>query len=178
MTTRTGVKPIIGSTISWTELLKDVAELSGHSPTKGIDSYGYKLSEYARFLSVLGEFRSGKEQDPINTIQNAGDILDHLHFGFLIYGKTSLIFTIMERTDLRIITAKIKGGRAAIVTGTLRQWKNAIINILTNKVSGEVRWVFSYCYDTFQQLGLQGVWHDYRKQQVDKNTYLLEYKKP
>lgn len=175
--TRTGVKLILGSAISWAEFLKDTAALTGYSLTRGIDAYSYKLSDYAKFIASLGEFRFGKQQNPITVIQSANDFLDHLHFGFLIYGTTKLIFTIMEQTDLKIITVKVEKGRAAIVTGTLRQWKNAIINILSSKKNKEACWVFSFCLDTFQQFGLQGIFHNYRKKLVDENVYLLENKK-
>ncbi len=174
---QSGVKPIIGSAIAWSELIKYIAELTGQSPTSSVDSYGYKLSDYASFVSSVGEFRTGKIQNPLITIQNANDILNHLHFGFLIYGKSSLIFVILEQTDLKITTAKIKNGRVAIVTGTLGQWKQAVISILSNKTTGEARQIFSYCYDFFQSIGLQSVWAEYRKKQTGPNMYLLEYKK-
>ncbi|HDZ14089.1 hypothetical protein LCGC14_0646450 [marine sediment metagenome] len=174
---QSGVKPIIGSTISWADLIKDIAELIGRSPTSGIDSYKYKLSDYASFLATVNEFRTGNTQNPLKIIQNANDILDHLHFGFLMYGKSSLFFHILEQTDLKITSVRAKNYRVAIVTGTLGQWKQAIINILTNKSTSEAQWVFSYCYDFFQSIGLQSVWADYRKKQTGDHTYLLEYKK-
>ncbi len=174
---QTGVKPILGSMVSWADLLKHIAELTGHFPTSSNDAYNYKLSDYASFISSVNEFRTGVVQNPLKTIQDANDILNHLHFGFLIHGKSSLFFTILEQTDLKITSSRIKNGRAAIVTGTLNQWKMAIINVLTNKSTSEAQWVFSYCFDFFKSIGLQSVWADYRKKQVDSGVYLLEHKK-
>ncbi len=174
---QTGVKPIIGSDVSWAELIKDIAELTGQSPSSSIDSYGFNLTDYARFVSSVDEFRAEGTRNPLKRIQDANDILNHLHFGFLMHGKSSLFFIMLEQTDLKITTSRIEGGRVGIVTGTLLQWKQAVINILSGKVTAESKWVFSYCYDFFQSIGLQSVWADYRKSQTDEHIYLLEYKK-
>lgn len=180
MATQTGVKPILVSNFAWTEFLKDAADLCGHSPIHGVDSYNYKLSEYARLIAVFGEFRSGKKCDPKQILYSAGDLLSHLYFGFMIDGSASLIYNIMELTDLKIISTRLKEkkGRAAIVSGTLKQWKDAIINILnpTIKRNRELCWVFSQCLDFFYQLGLHDIWHDYRKHATPDETYLLEEK--
>lgn len=180
MATQTGVKPILVSTPAWTEFLKDAADLCGHSPTQGIDSYNYNLKDYARLIAVFGEFRSGKMCDPKQTLQSAGDLLSHLHFGFMVDGSANLIYQIMELTDLKIISARLKDrkGRAAIVSGTLKQWQEAIINILCSSThrNQELRWVFSQCLDFFYRIGLYDIWHNYRKQAQSDQTYLLEEK--
>ena len=174
---QTGVKPLTGSSFDWAELVKDIAELTGQSPTSSIDSYGFKLTDYSRFISTVSEFRTRGIKNPLKRLQNANDILNHLHFGFLMHGKSSLFFTIMEQTDLKITTSRIEGGRVGVVSGTLLQWKNAVINILSGGSTAEAKWAFSYCYDFFQSLGLQSVWADYRAKQTDDQVYLLEYKK-
>jgi len=182
MATQTGVKPITLSNFAWTEFLKDAADLCGHSPIHGIDSYSYKLSNYARLISVLGEFRSGEKCDPKQTLYSAGDLLSHLHFGFLIDGSANLIYQIMELTDLKIIStrSKEKNGRVAVVSGTLKQWRDAIINILNAdksvKRNQDLRWAFSQCLDFFFRLGLQDIWHNYRQQSHKNQIYLLEEK--
>lgn len=180
MATQTGVKPILVSNFAWTEFLKNVAELCSHSPIQGIDSYQYQLKDYARLIAVLGEFRSGKECDPKQILYSAGDLLSHLHFGFMISGSSGLIYQIMELTDLKIISTRLKEkrGRAAIVSGTLRQWRDAIINILLNDNNNnrELRWAFSQCLNFFSHLGLNDIWHDYRKLTSKDQIYLLERK--
>jgi len=159
-----GVTPILVSNFDWTGFLKDAADLCGHSPIHGVDSYPYKLKDYARLIAVFGEFREGKSLEPRKTIRTGGDLLAHLHYGFLINGSSSLIFQIMELTDLKIISTKMKSkGRVAIVTGTLEQWKHAIINVLSTKRHPDVTFAMGRCLDFFYQLGLQDVWHDYRR---------------
>lgn len=180
MTTQTGVKPILVSNFAWTEFLKDAADLCGHSPIQGIDSYPYKLSDYARLIATFGEFRCNKKCDPKQVLYSAGDLLSHLHFGFLISGSTRLIFQIMERSDLKIISTRLKKkkGRVAVVSGTLKQWQEAITNVLcsTIKENQELHWTFSRCFDFFFQLGLQDIWHNYHKQSSQDQIYFLEGK--
>jgi hypothetical protein len=179
MAGQTSVKPLVSSNIAWTEFLKNVAELTGHSPSRGIDSSNLKLSGYACFLASLGEFQSGKEQNPLDILRNDDYLLRHLFFGFLISGSTSLIFRIMELTDLDVTTAKSKNkGRVAIVTGNLQRWKDAIVICLNQSLikNFELRWAFNQCLDCFYSAGLRNIFDDYRKKGLKDKTFLLEYK--
>lgn len=180
MAGQTSVKPLILSNVDWTNFIKNVAVLAGHSPTRGLDASGLKLGDYTRFIAALGEFQSGKALKPFDTLKSNNHLLRHLFFGFLISGSTSLIFRIMELTDLDVTTAKVKDkGRMAIVTGTLGEWKAAIITCLDKSLikNFELRWVFNSCLDTFYTAGLRNIFDDYRKKGLEDRTYLLEYKK-
>ncbi len=179
MAGQTSVNPILVSNIAWSEFIKSVAELTSHSLFRGIDNSGLKLSDYARYLTALGEFQSGKEVKPLDVLRNNDYILRHLFFGFLISGSSSLIFRIMELTDLDVLTAKGKDkGRVAIVTGNLKQWKEAIIICLDQKLikNFELRWVFNECLNYLQQFGLRNIFDNYRKKDLKDQTYLLEYR--
>ena len=179
MAGQTSVKPLIAPNIAWVTYLKDVAELAGHSPTRGLDASRLKLSDYARFLASLGELQSGKEQKPLDILRSQSNPLKHLFFGFLISGSTSLIFRIMELTDLDVTTARGKDKiRVALVTGNLKQWKDAIIICLDKSLikNFELRWVFNQCLDFLYAAGLRNIFDDYRKSGLEDRTYLLEYK--
>lgn len=180
MASQTSVIPLLMSNINWTNFIKNVAELTGHSPTHSIDNSDLKLSDYARYLVTLGEFQSGGEQEPLNLLRNNNHLLRHLFFGFLISGSTSLIFRILELTDLDVSTAKgVDKSRVAVVTGTLEQWKNAIITCLNQKLikNYELRWVFNECLNCFNSAGLRNIFDNYRKKGLEDQTYFLEYKK-
>ena len=174
MATQSGVTPLIVSNVNWTNFLKDIAELTGHSPTRGIDASNLKLADYPRFIVSLGEFQNKKQVQPLEVINAAGFLTRHLFFGFLIFGKSSSIFKIMELTDLDVTSAKMKGGgKVAVVTGNLKVWKDATLACLRPY---EVRWIFNQCLEYFYQLGLGIIWNDCRKQGLKDGTYLLEYK--
>ena len=179
MVGQVSVNPLLASNIAWIAYLNDTSNLIGRSPTLGIDNSNLKLSDYARFLASLGELQSGKEQKPLDILRSQSNPLKHLFFGFLISGSSSLIFRIMELTDLDVTTARGKNkGRVAVVTGNLKQWKDAIIVCLDQKLikNYELRWVFNQCLDFLYVAGLRNIFDDYRKSGLEDQTYLLEYK--
>lgn len=179
MAGQTSVNPLLMSNIAWTNFIKYIADLTGLSPTSSIDNSNLKLSDYARYLVTLGEFQSGKQQEPLNVLRNNDHLLRHLFFGFLISGSSTLIFKIMELTDLNVITTKKTGkGRVAVITGTLKEWKDSIIICLNQKLvrNYELRWVFNECLNCFYAAGLRNVFDNYRKKGLEDQTYLLEFK--
>jgi hypothetical protein len=174
MVGQTGVILIAASSLDWEKYLKDVAELTGHSPTRLIDRSSIEWSPWAKYLISLGDFHA--RYTPNDSLKN-DSLLTHLSFSFLIDAPGIEIYRIMELTDLSVISAaRSPKGRVAIVSGNLKQWKYAITTILESKRRGELCWAFNACHQTFCRLGLTGVWSDYRKRSVDENTYLLEYK--
>lgn len=179
MASQTSVIPLLMSNISWANFIKDVADLTSRSPTSSIDNSNLKLSDYARYLVTLGEFQSGKQQAPLDILRNNDHLLRCLFFGFLINGSSSLIFRIMELTDLDVLTAKgADKSRIAVVNGSLKQWKDAIIICLSQKLikNYELRYVFNECLNCFYAAGLRNIFDNYRKKGLEDQTYLLEYK--
>lgn len=179
MAGQTSVNPLIAPNIAWVTYIKDTVSLTGHSPARGLDSSNLKLSDYARFLVSIGEFQSGKIQKPLDILRGESSPLKHLFFGFLISGSTSLIFRIMELTDLEVTTARgLNKTRIAIVTGTLSQWKDAIVSCLNQKLirNFELRWTFNQCLDFLYAAGLRNVFDDYRRKGLEDRTFVLEYK--
>lgn len=180
MAGQTSVTPLTMSNVNWTHFIKNVAELTGHSPTHSIDNSQLKFGDCANFLIALGEFQSNKEEKPLDVLRNNDYLLRHLHFGFLISGSTASAFRILELTDLDVLTAKGKNkGRVIIITGTLKQWKDAIVICLGQKLvkNFELRWIFNQCLDCFYQAGLRNIFDDYKRKELEDQTYLLEYKK-
>lgn len=177
MAGQTSVKPLLATSVDWLAHIKNVAELVGRSPTRGIDDSGLKLSNHAIFLASLAEFHSGKPEQPLDILRNDNMVLRHLFFGFLISGTKSMICRIMEMTDLDITTTNtLADGRAAVVTGTLQVWKSAIVICLHQQLDFDLRCVFNKCLDVFFAAGLQNVFADYRKTGLPDKTYLLEYR--
>jgi len=182
MVTQTGITPLVASNIAWTNFIKDVAELTGHSPTQNIDKSNCKLSDYGKYIIALSEFQSNKDIEPLQVLKSSEHLLDHLFFSFLVFGSNNLIFRIMELTYLNVISAKTKEkGRLAVVSGTLRQWKSAIIICSRLKapwinIPKDVRWVFNNCLDYFNQFGLGNIFDNYRRIQLKDGTLLLEKK--
>lgn len=180
MTDQTSVIPLLASSVNWAEFIKNVAALVGRSPTSSIDSSKMKLSDYARFIVTLGEFQSGTKQDALEVLRNNDYLLKHLSFGFLISGSSTLIFRVMELTDLDVTTAKgLNKTRVAVVSGTILEWKRSIITCLDQRLisNHELRWVFNNCLDYLCQAGLRNIFDCYRRKGLEDKTFLLEYKR-
>jgi hypothetical protein len=175
MAGQTGVRLITVPSIDWENYLKDVAELTGHSPTSSIDRSIIKWKDLAKYLISLGEFKG--DLDPNSSLRNSS-LLSHLFFSFLIDTTASTMFKIMELTDLSVSAAVRKNpkGRIAVVSGNLKQWKDAVVSALRSKQNPDVLWIFKECHQVFCEMGLTAVWSDYRKIPVTELTYLLEYK--
>jgi len=142
MTQKLSVTPIMGSNINWDAFLKDTLTFTGHCFTRRADASGLVLSTYAKYLLALDVF-NGNDNNPIDSLKEMEAPLKHISFSFLVMGPSSLIFGICEKTDLSVISKRIKGGRVAVVTGTLKQWKEA-------NVKG--------CFlEVFQRLGLESI---------------------
>lgn len=135
LTQELSVTPIMGSNFSWDALLKDTQTLTGQNLTKRIDESGLKLSVYAKYLLALDAFE-GNVDNPIDALKSMDAPLRHVSFSFLIVGKSALIFKICEKTDLSVISKRVKGGRMAVVTGTLRQWKEANLGLSVFRTLG------------------------------------------
>ena len=150
------VTPITGSVVAWTRFLKDILQVTGHSPTRSIDVSGLTLSEYAKYIIALKELRDKEVSNPVDTLRDAGSLLQHIHFSFLIGGSTGLIFKICELTALSVLSTHIKKGRFALVSGTLGEWKDAIAELSKDK-SSETRRVLETLLGFFSTLGLKHV---------------------
>ena len=170
MATKTDVIPIMIPNIAWERYITDVSELSGHSPTFTIDKSTVKLADFAKYIVSLDEFQNGETITALEILRNETNPLNHMFFSFLILCSKSTLFRIMETTDLNILSKK----KIAIVSGTLKQWRDALVTYQNTK---ETRLIFNMCLSFFAKMGLGNIWDNYRKQTMDDNTFLLEYKK-
>ncbi len=142
---------------------------------RGVDASPLVFKEYAKFIAALGEYREGKETPPLQTLQAPGDLLEHLYFSFLIPGSRKFFFRLLELTKLSVVYTKEEG----IVSGTLTNWRSAIINCLETAYSPttEMREIFNELMDFFGVVGLHAIFNSHRKLGLKDGTYLLEYKK-
>lgn len=162
MAGQSSVIPVIATNINWVHFLKDAKALTGHSPTFNIDQSSIPLSDYKKWIMALEEF-SGYSELP----------LEQLFFGFLISLSTkNTISEIILRTRLSVVTSKNK--EVAIVSGTLKTWQYAVIDILTNSKNPNLIDIFNQVYLFFRKLGLESIWSNYHKKSVGE-TFLLEY---
>ena len=172
------VIPIVLPSISLTPFLKIATDATGHCPNRGIDSSPREFSDAAKFIAVLAEFQDRRANQPLAALRSAGSLLNHLHYAFGVYADSETIFQIKERTDLSITaTETVDGERIALVSGTLKQWRDATIECCDERQPFNLRVLFDKVVLIFEKFGLGELWDTLRKRQLPDHTFLLEDKR-
>ena len=123
---------------------------------------------YLSTLSVLGDTDSIRDRS----------ILRHIGFSFLCVAADDTIRESLERTDLYHIAfdTKRRGFTGAILSGTLAQFRDAIIECCDASSVTDIRELYNQIYLLLQQAGLRRVWSVKTKKVID-GTFLIELKK-
>lgn len=170
------VIPIAAVNVSWQTYIDSAAELLGHAPSRGIDASPSKLSDFARYTASLAEFAAKQEIDPLAVLRQPGPHLHHTFFSFMVCEKHTTILKIAEDAALAVISTSAGKERAAIISGTLDAWRNAVIVFCVKNVSRDLRELFNEFKRIFDHIGLRDIWYNYRVRGLPDKTYYLEYK--
>ena len=96
----------------------------GYTPARAADASSRDLSEAEKFLSCLAALR-----DPKAPAGLAPNLLSHVSFSVFVVADERDMLDILERcAGMPFVTAEttVRGMTAAIVTGTLAQWRDAV----------------------------------------------------
>lgn len=160
--------------INWTEFVKAAKLVLGYDPSN-IEATR-PLSDFAKFLAILGKFKDQDKSDSLENLRAADSILNHLQFGFLVACTQSCLFELMQSSTLSVTTsAEAEKGTLALVSGTLKQWRDVTIELDEN-ASSDVRLLVDKVLVYFERLGLYELWSNYRKKPLQDSTFLLERK--
>lgn len=169
------ILPIIAPAVNWPEFAKAAEMVIGYNPTAVNTTR--QISESARFLAAAAHFKDRKSADTIKSIREAGSILRHLQYGFLVAADRETLFELMQCSDLQVSTTATQAGDvAAIVTGDLFEWRTAIIELSESNTFG-MRLLLDKIFLYFEKIGLAELWADYRKVPLPDNTLKLEHRK-
>jgi hypothetical protein len=128
-------------------------------------------------LVLLSRFFNGDNE--LQGVREAGALLRHLFYGFFIIdtsdtitkliAESSCSFKVMDtiRVDMQVL----------LITGTMQQWCESLINCLSPSVSYEVRVVMNEIMNYFDSIGLQHIFAYYRRRKLTDTTYVLEDKR-
>lgn len=171
----TTVIPISFPLVDWNNFLKFVHNVSSRSPTKLLDSEHKPIGDLYSYIGAIGYFAYGKTPD--ESIRYCPSILNHLFFTFIIeVDDKDFLITLLKETNLKVTdNSVIDRDVMYIVSGTLLDWKNAIV-VFTHR-SKEERIVFDKIFYYFQSLGLQDVFFNNAKTVFDDKTFRVENEK-
>lgn len=145
----------------------------GYSPLRATAVVTRQLSETERFVSCLAAIRDRKA--PVGF---AANLLGHVMFNVFIVADDRDMLPILEHCAgmvFVIAETTVSGVLAAVLSGTLSQWRDAVIGACSREVGTAVRLAFNKIQAQFKRAGVN-VWDDYRARDAGDHTLLLEYK--
>lgn len=152
-------------------------EVLGRSLSKKLDAQGKDVTSVSGYLALLSALKN-PDLDFNLILENPGSLLQHQFYVFLIACSRNTLNELLEETKLSIQSAESNSGiMLAVISGTLEDWRSAIINICSEKTSFNLRLLFDKILLLFEQEGLSRLWSQYTKKTLpDKTFKLLERK--
>lgn len=141
----------------------------GRSPAAQSDACRRELSDAERFLSCLAAMRD--EQAPVGLSPH---LLKHVSFSAFIGADERDMLEILQLAAMPFVVVEtiVRSVQAAVVTGTLSQWRDAVVSGCAKEVSTPVRHCFNKLHSLFTAAGLH-VWRDYTPRGAPDQTFLL-----
>jgi hypothetical protein len=147
----------------------------GHSPASAADASPHQLTTASRFLSCLAAMKNSEAEVGLNP-----KLLAHVMYSVLVVADEPDILDMMECTGgMPFVTTETiaRGVLLAIMSGSLAQWKLAVVAGSTPEMSPGVRFAFNQIQKQFQSESIN-LWADYQQRQAaDHVTFLLDDKR-
>jgi len=105
-------------------------------------------------------------------------LLAHVSFSVLVAADERDMLEILQLANIPFVTAETlaRGVLAAVITGTLGQWRDAVKSGSSPTAEPAVRYCFNKIYGLFNAAGLN-VWGDFRPREAPDQTFYLEDKR-
>ena len=145
-------------------------QMLGYSPAAVADASPRKLHDAERFLSCLSAL---KEKNA--SVGLPPHLLTHVSFSVLLAADERDMKDILEYCSgmpFVIADTLARGVQAAVVTGSLAQWRDAVISGCQFSVEPSVRFLFNKILGLFEGVNLN-IWPDCERKQVGP-TFLLQ----
>jgi len=142
----------------------------GRSPAAPSDACRRELSDAERFLSCLAALRD--EQAPVGLSPH---LLKHVSFSAFIGADERDILDILQLCSgmpFVVVETIVRGVQAAVVTGTLSEWRDAVVSGCSKSTPTPVRHCFNKLHGLFTAAGLNA-WGDYTPRGAADQTFLL-----
>jgi len=165
------IYPLQIGTVDWEVYVRVCKEFLGESPTRGIDSAGVKLDTPIAFLKTLD-----LNNQPINAISQE-HLYKHIFFSFILITDLVTIAQISERTSLSIAFVEKRHEALVIISGTLADWKYAIVNCSNKYADIKVREVANGLFVRFEAAGFKEIWAEFKQTPERDGTIRLERKR-
>jgi hypothetical protein len=148
-------------------------QVMGYSPASAADASPLILSESARFLHCLAAMR---DKEARVSVAPPRAFLSHVSFSvFVVADERDLLDMLGCCVGMPFVKAEttVRGVMAAIITGTLAQWRDAVAAGCVRDAEQSVRIGFNKIRGLFSGENLD-VWSDYRMREAPDGTLLLD----
>ncbi len=157
--------------IDFTQFLGNSHEMFNTSLSAKADASHKQLTDTERFLSCLAAMQDGEA--PVSLPPN---LLTHVSFSVLIAidDREMLdVLTCCSKMPFVVADTVARGIQAAVITGSLSQWRRAVLSGCRMDAQQPVRELFNRILTLFEAACLD-VWADCRRREGPGNTLLLE----
>jgi len=161
--------------IDFVTFLGIALKVLGRSPAAMADASAIQLTDASRFLSCLASMRNPKALIDLNE-----RLLPHISYSVLLVADEPDTVDILEcAAGMPFVVAEtvMRGVLAVIITGTLAQWKAAVLAGSSPEIEPATRFTFNKLHGLFRNEGLNLWAHCRQRQASDQWTYLLEDKR-
>jgi hypothetical protein len=158
--------------VDFAKFLSVSHEMFGCSISASSDASQKQLNDTERFLNCLA---SMKDQNAPVTLPP--HLLTHVSFSVLVATDERDMLDVLECCSSMAFTVAdtlARGVQAAVISGTLSQWKTAVLSGCEYSTEASVRFLFNKVLAIFEAANLC-VWQDFKRTtHRDDNTLYLE----
>jgi hypothetical protein len=165
--------PIALTGVNWPVYLATAQKVLGFSIAASFDKHGIK-NDLTKFLVSLEELHTEEPVEPNVALSEAGSLLRHASASFMCLLPAETVNLFREEVDLAINSSQTHAGfRLCIITGTLLQWRDAVINCSVSRLTRDVRMLCNQFMAYFENAGLGAIWGKFNKTQMSDQTFRL-----
>jgi len=157
--------------VSLTNLVGACSQVLTHNVSDAVDASYRKLTDAEKFVSILDAMRN-----PDASVGLPADLLRHIQFSVLTLAYSFDLMAMVEICSMPFVTAETKHAdmTVAVMSGTLDDWRVAVIAGTQESVPMEIRAGFNGIHSVFVAAGLGDIWTGYDNKRLDDDTFLLE----
>jgi len=146
----------------WNIFVQFTTEITGRSPTRKCDEQQVPVGDAKSYLVSLSDFGSTEIQR----------VLTHFTVSFLIHANFDWMFKIIEFVPKMVgHSDELDEGALMIFTGTLLEWKTAIIKLSQDK---KMRFLANQCYVLLEQNNLDFIFKGHSKESQADGTFVIK----
>lgn len=158
--------------IDFATLLGVAYEALGRNVASAADASHRKMVDAEKLLSCLAALRNG-------ATAITASLLAHVSFSVLLATDQCDLLDILDVTSgMSFVRSTTPSGiDIVVITGTLRQWRDAVVSATGETALPAVRVCYSKILLLFDRAGLTSIWSDFeRSPALDRSGFLLEHR--